>query len=225
MNIIMDFDGTIHDCAAIYVPAFRVGYKYLVDSGLMEYRDYPDPEIISYLGFSPKEMWNQFAPDIPDGEKKKVTIMVSDYMAELTENGKAVLYRGTEQALSQLKEKGHKLIFLSNCLHDYMELHRRVHGLDRFFSAYYCSEDFDYIPKPQIFEEIRKEHDGEFMVVGDRYFDLETAWVHGLPSVGCTYGYCAENELDRADILIGSISELPQAVDKIVNNIDPPTKS
>ena len=212
MNIIMDFDGTIHDCAAIYVPAFRVGHKYLVDSGLMEYREYPDEEVISYLGFSPKEMWNRFAPDLADSEKKKVTLMVSDHMAELTENGKAVLYDGAKKALAELKSQGHKLIFLSNCLHGYMELHRRVHRLDDYFSAYYCSEDYGYIPKPQIFEQIRKEHEGDFVVVGDRCFDLEVAWEHDLPSIGCAYGYCDEHELDRADVVIESIRELPEAV-------------
>ena len=215
MNIILDFDGTIHDCAAIYVPAFRVGHKYLVESGLMEYREYSDEEIISYLGFSPKEMWDNFAPDLADEEKKKVTLMVSDYMAELTENGKAVLYKGAREALSALKRQGHTLIFLSNCLHSYMELHRRVHGLDEFFSDYYCSEDYGYIRKPEIFEHIRQEHEGNFIIVGDRYFDLETAWVHGLKSIGCAYGYCEKGELDKADVVIDNVSELPRAVVKI----------
>ena len=211
-NIILDFDGTIHDCAAIYVPAFRVGHKYLVDSGLMEYREYTDEEIISYLGFSPKEMWDNFAPELADSEKKKVTLMVSQYMAELTEKGKAVLYDGAKEALSALKRQGHNLIFLSNCLHSYMELHRRVHGLDEFFSAYYCSEDFGYIRKPEIFKQIQKEHEGYFTVVGDRYFDLEVAWEHGLKSIGCAYGYGKENELEQADVIINSIKELPEAV-------------
>ena len=218
MNIILDFDGTIHDCAAIYVPAFRVGHKYLVESGLMEYREYSDEEIISYLGFSPKEMWDNFAPDLCDSEKKKVTLMVSDHMAKLAEEGKARLYEGAKEALRALKRQGHTLIFLSNCLHSYMELHRRVHGLDEFFSDYYCSEDYGYIRKPEIFEKIAGEKEGDFMVVGDRYFDLEVAWTHGLPSIGCAYGYCGEHELDRADEVIGSVRELPEAVEKIMRN-------
>ena len=216
LNVILDFDGTIHDCAAIYVPAFRVGHKYLVDSGLMEYREYSDEEIISYLGFSPKEMWDNFAPDLPDEEKKKVTIMVSDHMAKLAEEGKARLYDGAKETLRALKRQGHTLIFLSNCLHSYMELHRRVHGLDEFFSAYYCSEDYGYIRKPEIFEYIKKEHEGMYVVVGDRYFDLEVAWEHRLKSIGCDYGYGERDELVRANMIINDIRELPRAVVKVV---------
>ncbi len=215
-NIILDFDGTIHDCAKIYVPAFRIGYKYLTDNKLMEYREYSDEEIISYLGYSPKAMWDAFAPQLDESEKKKVTEMVSDQMELMTKNGKAVLYSGAENSLQRLSDSGHRLIFLSNCLHRYMELHRKAHDLDRFYSDYFCSEDFDYIPKPEIFEFIRKKYGGEYIIVGDRYFDLETAWKHSLRSVGCTYGYCREHELDKADILISDISQLPDAVGKIL---------
>ncbi len=215
-NIILDFDGTIHDCAKIYVPAFRIGYKYLTDNKLMEYREYSDEEIIDYLGYSPKAMWDKFAPELDESEKKKVTEIVSDQMELMTKNGEALLYSGAQKALKTLSDSGHRLLFLSNCLHRYMELHRKAHDLDRFYTDYFCSEDFNYMPKPEIFEIIRKKYDGEYIIVGDRYFDLETAWKHGLKSVGCIYGYCSEHELDKADILISDISQLPDAVNSIL---------
>lgn len=215
-NIILDFDGTIHDCAKIYVPAFKAGYKYLTENKLMEYKEYSDEEIIAYLGYSPKDMWDQLAPDLSENEKKKVTIMVSDEMELMTKNGKAVLYNGAEDALKALKCNGHRLLFLSNCLHRYMELHRNAHDLDRFYTDYFCSEDFDYIPKYEIFNKIKEKYDGKYIIVGDRYLDLETAWKHNLKSIGCTYGYCKEHELDKASILISDISQLPDAVEKLL---------
>ena len=36
-NIILDYDGTIHDCAKIYVPSFYIGYKYLTETDLHRY--------------------------------------------------------------------------------------------------------------------------------------------------------------------------------------------
>ena len=39
-NIILDYDGTIHDCAKIYVPSFYIGYKYLTDNGLAPIYEY-----------------------------------------------------------------------------------------------------------------------------------------------------------------------------------------
>lgn len=218
-NIIFDYDGTLHDCAKIYVPAFRVGHRYLVEKGFLEYREYPDEEVISYLGYSPKQMWEQFAPQLSGELKRRVTMIVSDEMARLTDEGKSVFYEGVEETLQTLAESGHRLIFLSNCLHSYMEQHRTAHGLDRFFSGYYCSEDYGYKPKPVIFRETIKPQQGtysdKFIVVGDRRFDLETAWENGLSSVGCLYGYAPKGELDNADRLISDIRQLPKAIGEL----------
>ena len=178
-NIILDYDGTIHDCAKIYVPSFYIGYKYLTDNGLAPIHEYSYEEVSSYLGYS-------------------------------------VLYSGAEEVLQNLKECGHNLIFLSNCMHDYMEAHRKVHCLDRFYCDFYCTEDFDFKSKPEIFTSIAKKHIGDFIIIGDRYLDIETAWKHNLKSIGCTYGYCEPHELDKADITVSEISEIPKAVEKLL---------
>ena len=47
-NIILDYDGTIHDCAKIYVPAFYTGYKYLTDRGLAPVHEYSYNEVSGY---------------------------------------------------------------------------------------------------------------------------------------------------------------------------------
>jgi phosphoglycolate phosphatase len=211
-NIIIDFDGTVHDCAKIYVPAFYKGYKYLTDKGLAPVHEYSYDEVSSYLGFSVKDMWNKFMPDLSQEEKDICGKIIGDEMAELTYKGKSVLYNGTEQALKTLKENGHNLIFLSNCMHDYMELHRKAHNLDRFYCDFYCTEDFGFSSKPEIFTHIQKKHSGDYIIIGDRFLDLEIAAKHGLKSIGCTYGYGTNHELDKADILVSSVSELPKAV-------------
>ncbi|MBE6844531.1 MAG: HAD family hydrolase [Ruminococcus sp.] len=215
-NIILDFDGTIHDCAKIYVPAFRVGHKYLVDNNYLTFKEYSDKEVISYLGYSPKAMWEKFAPELDSKIQDEVTGIVYEEMKRLTKDGKSVLYNGAADALQALNDNGHRLFFLSNCARNYMELHRQAHHLDRFYTDFFCSEDFGYIPKPEIFKSIKEKYSGEYIIVGDRIFDLETALVHNLKSVGCTYGYCEPNELDRATVLIPDVSQLPQAVEKIL---------
>ena len=63
-NIILDYDGTIHDCAKIYVPAFYTGYKYLTDRGLAPVHEYSYNEVSGYLGYSVNEMWNRFMPEL-----------------------------------------------------------------------------------------------------------------------------------------------------------------
>ncbi len=213
--LILDFDGTIHNTEKIYVPAFREGYKFLSDGGFVPPRSLADEEITDLLGLTPKDAWEKMSPGLDSTVTDKVSRLVSGKMKRLTEQGASELYNGAEDALRTLRSRGYRLLFLSNCFRSYMELHRKAHRLDRFFEDYYCSEDFGFISKPEIFEKIRGRYKGDFIVVGDRYLDLEIARVHGLKSVGCTYGYAKENELVGADILISDISQLPQAVEKL----------
>lgn len=173
-------------------------------------------EVSSYLGYSVKDMWNRFMPDLPQSEKDTCSKIIGDSMMELINKEKSVLYSGAEEVLQNLKECGHNLIFLSNCMHDYMEAHRKVHCLDRFYCDFYCTEDFDFKSKPEIFTSIAKKHIGDFIIIGDRYLDIETAWKHNLKSIGCTYGYCEPHELDKADITVSEISEIPKAVEKLL---------
>ncbi len=211
-NIILDFDGTIHDSAKIYIPAFRKGYQYLIDKKLINNEYITDEEITSYLGCTPKTTWEGIAPDITEETRLFVTNIVFEEMKTLTLNGKSVLYNGAEKALRKLCDMGHKLFFLSNCAHKYMELHKTAHSLSKYFTELFCSEDFGYIPKSDIFLSIKEKYDGDYIIVGDRYLDLDIAFKHGLKSVGCIYGYCKPHELDKASILISDISQLPDAI-------------
>ena len=94
-----------------------------------------------------------------------------------------------------------------------MEAFRAELDLDRFFSGYSCSEDYDQIPKPQIFEHIRDDFDGvgegEFIAIGDRFHDMELAHVHGLRCIGCLYGFGDPSELSGATATVGDITEIP----------------
>lgn len=215
-NIILDYDGTIHDSRHIYVPAFREGVKHLTDNGLAPLCEYSDEEIAGYLGYSAQETWELFMPALEQKYRDESTKIVGAYMHKLTSEGKSVLYDGALEELSELKNSGHTLIFLSNCMHDYMEAHRKAHDLDRFYSAFYCTEDFGFKSKPEIFREIEKRFDGDFVVVGDRHLDLKVARVHGLKSVGCLYGYGKNGELDDATVKIKSLTALSAAIENIL---------
>lgn len=97
INLIFDYDGTLHNCAKIYVPAFRVGYKYLTESGLAEYKNYSDEEVSAYLGLSVKDMWEKFMPELADNEMLKCSKIISDAMLADIRTGRASLYDGTDR--------------------------------------------------------------------------------------------------------------------------------
>ena len=212
-NLIFDYDGTVHNSMKTYAPAFRTACKWLAENGyISEEKQYTDREISYWLGFNSTDMWNNFQPDLEIEVREKARKILGKDMADRVRNGEGELFPHTEETLSLLKNSGYRLIFLSNCRRAYMNLHTSVFGLDRFFDRFYCCEDYNFIPKYEIFPEIRKNHGGEFIVIGDRFHDIETAVKNSLKSIGCAYGYGSPDELSSADIIVNDISEIPQAV-------------
>ncbi|WP_295077278.1 HAD family hydrolase [Ruminococcus sp.] len=214
-NLIFDYDGTLHNSMLTYAPAFRDTMKWLSDNGYIAEKEYSDNEISCWLGFNSTDMWNSFHPELDPEIREKARLMLGRDMAERIDNGEGALYDGAEETLSELKKRGYTLIFLSNCRFHYLERHRRVFGLDRFFDHYYCCEAFDFIPKYKIFPKIAPAHKGNFIVIGDRFHDIETAVRNGLPSIGCSYGFGSPEELSGADIIVDSITGIPAAAERL----------
>lgn len=217
-NLIFDYDGTLHESLCIYAPAFRLGYSHLVRKGLAPDKEFSDAEISRWLGFSAKDMWKNFLPELPQLEKDLCSGIIGDEMIRLTLAGKAKLYPGAETVLQQLKAAGHNLIFLSNCKRSYMQAHRKQFRLELYFSAFYCTEDFNFAPKWQIAESIMEELSGKCIVIGDRWLDIEIANRHQFLSIGCAYGYGSIDELNGATIQVPSVEGIIDAVIKCVHN-------
>ena len=214
-NIIFDYDGTLHNSMLTYAPAFRDTMKGLSDNGFIANRVYSDKEISYWLGFNSTDMWGQFHPELDKEIREKARKMLGENMAERLDRGEGALFTGCEDMLGALKNAGHTLIFLSNCRVHYMERAKRLFHLEKWFSYFYCCEEYDFIPKHEIFRKFAPYHEGRFIVVGDRFHDIETAVQNGLKSIGCGYGYGSHEELSKADIIVERIEDIPQAVEKL----------
>ena len=209
-TLIFDYDGTIHNTKHLYGEAFRSAYSYLVSIGMAPEREYTDEETSIYLGMTKLEMWETFRPDLPTEIKEHCGNLIGRAMDDYVLEGRAILYPHAMETLRYLKDKGYHLLILSNCRISYMEAHRKAFHLDEVIEEYFTAEAYDYIPKEEIFLQIREKYPGGYVIIGDRDKDIKTALVHGLQSVGCTYGFATEGELDSADIRIGDITELRQ---------------
>ena len=216
MNLLFDYDGTLHDTAHIYIPAFRLAYRSLVQRGLAPDQDFTDDVIKSWLGYSPKEMWTTLLPDQPWSRLMDASAVVTAEMVRRIADGQARLFPGTEETLQQLKNDGYHLLFLSNCKKAYLKQHQATFGLERYFEDFYCSEDYDYVPKYEIFLRIQKDHPGSYIIIGDRFYDLQIAEKYGLPAIACGYGYGREDEFCGASEIIKDIRELPEAIGRLL---------
>ena len=212
-NLIFDYDGTLHNANKVYAPAFRKAFNRLIELGYVpEGSTISDEEIGRWLGYSSLDTWNQFMPELPLEVKESSSDMITKAMLDGVREGRAELYPGSLDCLKELKEAGYTLIFLSNCRRAYMEAHIGSFGLDRYFSGFYCTQDFDFRPKYEIFETIRKDFDGGFAVIGDRFHDMELASRHKLFSIGCAYGYGTPEELKEADVIVEDVREIPAII-------------
>ena len=207
MNLIFDYDGTLHDCMKIYGPAFRRAYAHLVALSLAEDRAWQEHEISQWLGVNPKEMWVRFMPSLPQRYKEECSQIVGEETLRLVREGHARLYPQAQRVLETLRQS-HTLIFLSNCNRAYLRANREQFRLEQYFSAFYCAEEFGYRPKHEIFSAIKEAFPGEFVVIGDRFHDMEIARKHGLKAIGCAYGYGKPQELAGADFIASSVEEI-----------------
>ncbi|KRQ87551.1 Phosphoglycolate phosphatase [Caloramator mitchellensis] len=211
-TVFFDYDGTLHDSIKIYAPAFRSAYDFLVNEGLAKEREWSDKEISYWLGFTPQNMWKSFMPYLQDELKEKCSSIISEEMKMSISEGRPVLYDGAIEVLEYLKNKGYRLIFISNCKIYYKEAHKKLFNLDKYFERLICSEEFSFIQKHEILRIIKDEYPKDMVIIGDRYQDIEAGKKNGIYTIGCSYGYTQDGELKEADLIIDNIMELKKCL-------------
>jgi phosphoglycolate phosphatase len=207
-TLFFDYDGTLHNSIKIYGPAFRKAYDHLVEKGAAEQRKWSDIEISYWLGFNPEEMWKTFMPELDKSIRSRCSAMIGEEMRSLTEKGLPELYEGTIETLEYLKSKGYRLVFISNCRISYRDCHSRLFYLVDYFEELACSEEYNFIPKYEILRKIEGKYPKEMVIIGDRMQDIEAGRKNGIYTIGCSYGFSLQGELDEADLVINDIREL-----------------
>lgn len=207
--LILDYDGTLHDSMGIYEPAFRTAVSELEEKGWLEHRDYSAAEIRHWIGFSAGDMWKSFQPDFTSRQRETGSSRIGALMTEAIRAGRARLYPGTEETL-EILAASYDLWFLSNCKISYMEAHRQMFGLDRWFVRYLCTEAYGFIAKEEILLQAA-DPDRRYIAVGDRAQDRQMAGRTGIPFVGCAYGFGTPEELAGADLCVETVGQLPEA--------------
>ncbi|MFD3155475.1 HAD family hydrolase [Haloimpatiens sp. FM7330] len=207
-TIFFDYDGTLHNSIKIYAPAFRKAYEHLISNNIVESKEFSEEEISYWLGFSSKDMWKNFMPDLEENIKNECSSMIGKEMTKLISENKAVLYEGALETLEYLKKRGYNLIFISNCGKYYRDMARDKFKLNNYFNDMICSEEYDFIPKYEILNKVKSKYSNDMVIIGDRIHDIEAGRKNEIYTIGCEYGFAQKDELKDTDLNIKDIREL-----------------
>lgn len=207
-TLFFDYDGTLHNSMAIYEPAFLKAYQYLLDNDYVKPYPWTSVEISRFLGQTPKDMWDKFGKDLPETIKAKASQMISLEMARLIKDNQAILYDGALETLQILKDRGYQLVFISNCKQYYLDAHTDAFNLGKLFDLMVCSETFDVEEKHLVLANIIKDFPKDYVIIGDRYHDMDAGNYNQIYKIGCRYGFGDAEELADADVIIDDINAL-----------------
>lgn len=127
-------------------------------------------------------------------------------------------YPGMQEALETLKAQGMKLACVTNKPQEMSETVLKAAYPEGLFDIILGDDGIRQLKPDAGSSKTAAEALGvslqECIFVGDTHTDMKTAKAAGIPAIGCSYGFRGEKELrdNGADILIGSASELTEAV-------------
>lgn len=213
--ILFDLDGTLTDPKLGITSSVQYALRAL---GIEE------PSLDKLEPFIGPPLADSFREFYGLNEEQTVTA-IAKYRERFNDQGiyENEIYPGTAQMLAALKESGKKLAIASSKPTVFVE---RI--LDYFDIRTY----FDYIigsnmdgtrgKKEEVVEEALRqmvpsgmlpaEKKASVAMVGDRRFDIEGAKEHGITSVGVSFGYAPEGELEQAgaDYIVDTVEALTE---------------
>ena len=205
--VIFDLDGTLHFTEKALVPAINMA---ITDLGFPP----ADAEDINALYGEPLEVFCKMLLDDSKENCKAFRDGIRRHQrVTLPERGE--LYPGIQKMLQEISELGFTLAICSNAGMEYIELVTGSLGIRRMFSIL-LGRDGHASKTNRVKEIIRTTGSHLTVMVGDRYHDIEAARENGIQSIGCTYGYGKQEEMDRADYLVNSPSEITDILRNLI---------
>ena len=207
--VIFDMDGTLLKSATYAVAAIQNALEDLYSNHNIS-KVMPSPELILSKIGQPSV---QFYLDLLDEEHKYLIddlhTGIQDHEEHALKSGKGMLFKGTEETLTYLKQQGYLIGLESNCSMRYFNNVKSVFNLERYLDISQCIGEKEGLNKISIISNfIKTLKSKKTVVVGDRYYDVESGKENGCVTIGCLYGYGKREELKDADFLIEDIREL-----------------
>jgi phosphoglycolate phosphatase len=207
--LIFDLDGTLYRTETSFLETMRRVYR------VHGVPPPPDREIMAMVGetFADFLAWLKpqgFKPSVEDLAERIAEIE----LAAIREQGQA--YPGVLDTLRNLKSSGYRLAICTNGDARYAEAVLRAIGAWELFDAIKTFEDESH-PKPAMVAQLQAAfRPSRTVMVGDRRHDVEAGRANDCLVVGAGYGFARPGELNAADYIITSLTELPDLLVRLL---------
>jgi phosphoglycolate phosphatase len=208
--IIFDLDGTLFRTETVDIEAFNSA---LIANG---YQPVSGADIMNLIGYP----LNKICRQLLDSENP---VLLEQFKIELIKNETKLikssgrLYPGTMEFLKRLQEKGFTLCICSNGNREYVEAIAEKFNFRSIFNEIWHEKNG--ISKSQAVAILKKKFQADnFIMVGDRSSDIESAKNnHGI-SIGVGYGFGGD-EIKKADYIASDIRELEMVICTLYNSV------
>jgi len=210
--IAFDLDGTLLQTHLEALPAYADAFDDLIAKKIIETG--PNQERIKGLfGMTSDEVWPYLMPQASDEVRAIAAQAVKE--ARKKYKGRAKLYPGVLETLTELADRGHPLFVVSNGVGHHVTGTCNRFQLTPLLTGIYAAGDYETDSKVKLLKSAVQEFTlSPGVMVGDRDSDMEAGAGNGFVTVGCTYGFGQRQELVVADYLIDDIRELIELIDR-----------
>ena len=203
--VILDFDGTLGDTAAVIIQTMQATIEEL---GLPQRSD---EECASMIGLRLIEIPQVLVPECGD-----IGVLYAETYRRLfytfNTNEAVKLYPNVMSTLEELKRRGVILTIASSRSHASLAEYVRNLGLENLISAVLGADDVvEGKPNPEAVNRILQIYGfkpQEAIVVGDTMYDIQMGHNAGTLTCGVTYGNGSRESLSDADWVIDDFGKL-----------------
>lgn len=207
--ILFDMDGTLLQTEKLSTPAFIRTFDQLRQKGLWQGETPDESELINVLGMTIEQIWDKLLPGASEEAIHSADAFLLDNEIQLLKERVTELYPDVKSTLEKLHEKGFALFVASNGQEEYIDAICQEYELKPLMTDLYSAGRFRTHSKNDLVAKLLSDYKiGQAVMVGDRHSDVEAGKINGLFTIGCDFGFAKPGELDGADIIITSFSQL-----------------
>ena len=209
--LLFDLDGTLWDSAIPVAEAWNEVFQ----------RESPGlplltaEDIHGVMGMTMKEIGETLYPDFRSEKREAIFDECCVYEVEYLHTHCGTLYPDLRATLEALKEQGYDFAIVSNCQTGYVDAFLASSGVRDLFIDYEEWERTGLTKGENIRLVMERNGYHKGLYIGDTKKDQEASLLAGIPFIHAAYGF---GKAENPDGVIGSLSELPEAVAKLLSD-------